>query len=156
MTLRNNQKLYVMAWDQLRCSHGQGITDTVGTVIGCLFLPTGMLQATGTRPSHTHCYYFWYPSTPLCYLVLAGTAGKAFPWDVLYCFFIRILLESVPFNREYFLPEQREDIRDRVTHNILDLVVNRINTAPSLHSLTINLRLTKLVDCLFVGDCLGN
>jgi hypothetical protein len=28
--------------------------------------------------------------------------------------------------------------RDRVTHNILDLVVNRIHTTPSLHSITID------------------
>jgi hypothetical protein len=28
--------------------------DTVSTVMGYLFLPTGLLQATGTRPSSTH------------------------------------------------------------------------------------------------------
>jgi hypothetical protein len=30
------------------------LPDTVSTVMGYLFLPTGMLQATGTRPSSTH------------------------------------------------------------------------------------------------------
>jgi hypothetical protein len=81
---------------------------------------------------------------------------EGLPWDILYHLFTRLLLDSVPFNWKILLPHKRENISTRVTHNILDLiVVNSINTAPSLHSSTID-RGSKLVDCLFVGDCLGN
>jgi hypothetical protein len=48
-------------------------SDTVGTVVVYLFLPTGILQATGARPSSTHLWYFG----EVCYLVLADTAGTS-------------------------------------------------------------------------------
>jgi hypothetical protein len=40
---------------------------------------------------------------------------RAFPWEVgvLYHFFTRLLLESVPFKREYLLPHKREKISNR-------------------------------------------
>jgi hypothetical protein len=46
----------------------------VSTVMGYLFLPTGMLQAINTRPSSTHLYYFLVSSVML---VLADTSGTA-------------------------------------------------------------------------------
>jgi hypothetical protein len=47
----------------------------MSTVLGYLFLPTELLWDAGTTSSSTLLYYFWYPSSLICYLVLAGTTG---------------------------------------------------------------------------------